>query len=127
MKIEKHPNPCFDLYPVDSDTLTAWVEVGRQTREKWRIRLKGIEGGEIGTQEGTKGVDIVARLIADKFHLAAHFHGNPNELDKYGRHVGDIAFEDGSKLCSALMAYGHHWRRLRDGRELRNEKELIDG
>jgi len=127
MKVLKHPHPATDLYPVDSDTITAWIQIGDHTKEKWRIRLKGIEGGELGTDEGTKGEDIVAALIRDKYHLAAHFHGNPKTLDKYGRHVGDIAFEDGSFMCAALKAFGHHWRKDRTGKETRNKKETING
>lgn len=120
MKVLKHPYPVTEIYPVDSDTITAWVEVGDHTREKWRIRLKGVEGGEIGTDEGTKGEDILAAMISDKYHFHAHFFGNPKTLDKYGRHVGNIEFEDGSRLCEMLKAYGHHWLKDRTGKETRH-------
>jgi len=127
MKILKHPYPCFELYPIDSDTLTCWVQVGKTTRELWRVRLKRIEGGELDTPEGAKGLDILAALIRDKSELSAHYFGNVDELDKYGRHVGDIAFEDGSRLVPALIAYGHHWTRLRNGTEIKNEKASSHG
>ena len=120
MKVEKHPYQITEIYPIDSDTITAWVQISDTNREKWRIRLKGIEGGELGTMDGTKGVDIVAALVRDKYHLKAWFFGNIKTLDKYGRHVADIEFEDGSRIVSALMAFGHHWVRLRNGTEIRN-------
>lgn len=127
MKIKKHPYPVTELYPIDGDTITAWVEISKTHREQWRIRLKGIEGGELGTTDGAKAVDIVAAFIRDKWHMTAHYFGNPNTLDKYGRHVGDIEFEDGSRLCAALMAYGHHWKRLRNGKEIKNKREPAHG
>ena len=120
MKVLKHPYPITEIYPIDSDTIKAWVEISDTHRELWRIRLKGIEGGELGTEEGTKGTDILAALVRDKYHLHAHYFGNPKTLDKYGRHVGDIEFEDGSRLAEALKAYGHPWLKLRTGEEIRN-------
>jgi len=127
MKVLKHPYPITEIYPIDSDTVKAWVEISDTHRERWIIRLKGIEGGELGSEEGTKGVDIVAALVRDKFHLSAWFFGNPKTLDKYGRHVGDISFDDGSRMVAALMAFGHHWHRDRTGKETRNKKETING
>tara|TARA_Y100000310_G_scaffold3699_2_gene4576 strand:+ start:431 stop:814 length:384 start_codon:yes stop_codon:yes gene_type:complete len=127
MKMLLHPYPCYEIYPIDSDTLKCWVQVGKTTRELWRVRLKRIEGGELGTEEGGKGLNILAALIRDKSELSARYFGNPDELDKYGRHVGDIEFEDGSRLVPALIAYGHHWTRLRNGKEIRNQKEPTHG
>jgi endonuclease YncB( thermonuclease family) len=127
VKIRENPYPIVDIYPIDSDTVKAWVQISRTNRELWRVRLKGIEGGELDSVEGIKGRDILASIVRDKHHLKAHFHGNENTLDKYGRHVGDIAFEDGSRLCDALIAYGHHWRRERSGKEHRKPKEKIHG
>ena len=127
MKIREHPYPVLDIYPIDSDTIKAWVQISKTNREMWRIRLKGIEGGEIDTVEGLKGRDILASIVRDKHHLSAHFHGNENTLDKYGRHVGDIAFEDGSQLVDALLGYGHHWKRTRSGKETRPTKEKVHG
>jgi len=127
MKVKKHPYQITEIYPIDSDTITAWVQISDTNREKWRIRLKGIEGGELGTMDGTKGVDIVAALVRDKYHLKAWFFGNIKTLDKYGRHVADIEFEDGSRMCAALMAFGHHWRKDRTGKETRNQKATSHG
>jgi len=127
MKIEKHPYPCTELYPIDSDTLKVWVQISKTTRELWRVRLKKIEGGELDTLDGAKGLNILAAMIRDKAHLHAHYFGNVDELDKFGRHVGDIEFEDGSRLVAALLAYGHHWVRDRDGTEHRKQKAGTHG
>ena len=121
MKIMKHPYPVFEIYPIDSDTIKAWVEIDKTTRHMWRIRLKGIEGGEKDTPEGCVGLNILAGLIRDKYHMHAHFFCNVNSLDKYGRHVGDIQFEDGARLAEACLAFGHHWRRDRSGKETKNQ------
>ena len=122
MKILEKPYPVSELYPIDSDTLKAWVQIDKTTRHLWRIRLKGVEGGELDTAEGQLGRDILASLIRDKEVQTATFFGNVDCLDKYGRHVGDIEFQDGSRLCNALIVYGHHWKRDRTGRETRNQK-----
>lgn len=102
---------------IDSDTITAWVEIDRETRHLWRIRLKGIEGGEKGTAEGERGHAFIKRVLWQKMAMHTNFYGNPNCKDKYGRRVGDIEFEDGSFLTRILMASGYFWRRDRTGRE----------
>jgi hypothetical protein len=127
MRILKEPYQVFELYPIDSDTLKAWVQIDKTTRHLWRIRLKGVEGGELDTAEGHLGRDILASLIRDKLGQAAHFFGNVDCLDKYARHVGDIQFQDGSRLCGALIAYGHHWRKDRTGKETKNNKPQTIG
>jgi len=122
MKVLETPYLMFELYPIDSDTIKAWVQIDKSTRHLWRIRLKGVEGGELDTAEGQLGRDILAAMVRDKHMMVATFFGNVECLDKYGRHVGDVKFEDGSYLCKALMAYGHHWKKDRTGKETRTKK-----
>jgi endonuclease YncB( thermonuclease family) len=117
----EHPFSCFEIVAIDSDTLTAWVEIDRETRHKWRIRLKGIEGGEKGTTVGERGHGMIQKVLWDKAGQHSNFFGNPNCKDKYGRRVGDILFEDGTHLTRALMATGYFWRRDRSGKEYRNQ------
>ena len=117
MKILAHPYRITEIRIVDSDTLECWVEIDRETRHLWRIRLKGVEGGELDTEEGLQGVKVLYAIIEEHDMESKHFFGNPNCKDKYGRHVGDIEFQDGSKLCQCLLISGHHWRRDRDGTE----------
>lgn len=115
MKVKRHPFPCYDLEAIDSDTVTAWVEVDRTVRVKWRIRLKGIEGGELDEPCGLASARATALALASNSHLSAHFFGNPNTFDKYGRHVGDIVFENGAHLTRQLFSTGLYWRRDRNG------------
>ena len=115
MKIQAIPYTVRELWPIDSDTLTAWVDVATGVRLKWRIRLRRIEGGEMDSAEGQLGRDVVARILANIDHEGASFFGNVDELDQFGRHVGDILFKDGSKLVGHLMSNGHHWIRERNG------------
>ena len=117
MKIEKHPYQMTEIRAIDSDTIIAWVQIDRETRHQWRIRLKGVEGGEAGTAAGFVGLRIISEILHDKQIMSAHFFGNVNCKDKYGRHVGDVKFEDGSQLCYRLMASGHFWKRDRSGKE----------
>ena len=117
MKIQEHPYQVHEMRAIDSDTLIAWVQIDRETRHQWRIRLKGVEGGEAGTATGFVGLRIITEILQEKSIMTAHFFGNVNCKDKYGRHVGDIKFEDGSFLCYRLMASGHFWKRDRSGKE----------
>ncbi len=120
MKILEHPYAVHEIRAIDSDTIIAWVQIDRETRHLWRIRLKGVEGGEAATAAGIVGERIIREILYDKDHLAAHFFGNVNCKDKYGRHVGDIKFQDGSHLCERLMASGHFWKRDRSGKEYKH-------
>ncbi len=121
MKIEAHPYQIFDIQAIDSDTILAWVQIDRNTRHRWRIRLKGVEGGEAATATGVIGLRIITEILEENAHLSAHFFGNVNCLDKYGRHVGDIKFQDQSLLCYRLMASGHFWKKDRTGKEYKHQ------
>ena len=121
MKIESHPYQVFDIRAIDSDTVLAWVQIDRNTRHQWRIRLVGVEGGEAGTACGFVGLRIITEILHDHAHLESHFFGNVNCLDKYGRHVGDIKFQDQSHLCHRLMASGHFWKKDRTGKEYKKQ------
>jgi len=124
---KKEPYEISEIEIVDSDTIKGWCHVDRTVRVLWRIRLKRIEGGELGTVDGLKGSEIVRRILADQEGIPSWFHGNPNELDLHGRHVGDIEWANGVRLTAALMAAGHHWRRERNGREWRPEPRELNG
>ena len=123
MKLEKHPFQLYELSAIDSDTVKAWVEVDSVCRIQWRIRLLGIEGGELSDPVGLASARATAVAIADKDFMSAHFHGNHKTLDKYGRHVGDIRFEDGTLLTHILFQTGLYWRRDRNGQQHPNQRK----
>jgi endonuclease YncB( thermonuclease family) len=115
--MQRHTLLVYEVRVVDSDTLSAWVEISDEIRQLWRIRLRGIEGGEADTPEGTIGSVILSNLLLERQQLSPHFIGNPKARDQHGRHVGDIGWTSGENLTCLLLAQGHHWHRNREGRE----------
>jgi endonuclease YncB( thermonuclease family) len=106
-----------DMRVIDSDTVEAWVQVSYDIRQRWRIRLRGIEGGELGTEAGARGEFQMNRYLFNDPILQPHFIGMESVRDQHGRHVGDIRLPDGQLLTLVLLKDGTHWRRDRDGTE----------
>jgi hypothetical protein len=55
MKTRPHLNPIYDVRIIDSDTIIGWLQVAPNVRIQERIRIKHVEGGELGTPEGMAG------------------------------------------------------------------------
>jgi endonuclease YncB( thermonuclease family) len=117
MKISKHEHRIYEPRAIDGDTIEAWVDIGHRCRIQWKIRLRGIEGGEMDTAEGQVVFAHMVALIQAEELKGGYFFGNVNELDKYGRHVGDIMLPDKSLLTQRLFSSGLFWRRARNGHE----------
>lgn len=111
---------CWIERVVDSDTLVVWIEATPDVRVRYRVRLVGIEGGELDTDEGRFGA---ASLTAHLERLQAqrlYWHGSLLTRDQHGRLVGDVVDDTGSRLTTDLLACGSHWRRDKSGNEKRN-------
>jgi endonuclease YncB( thermonuclease family) len=104
---------------VDSDTLLVWLRVGPDIKQRIRLRLKGVEGGELGTDEGARGAMALQLALRDLVTGPFSFHGNIETRDQHGRIVGDLMDVDGKLLTLTLLASGAHWRRSRAGVEKR--------
>mgnify|MGYP001561245841 CR=1 FL=1 len=117
MKTTKTEFSMHDIRVIDSDTVEAWVQVSFDIRQRWRIRIRGIEGGEAGTEQGARGTWAMSiALDADPIHRP-HFIGFETVRDQHGRHVGDIMLPSGQLLSLLLLEQGTHWKRDRDGTE----------
>ncbi|KAI3761591.1 hypothetical protein L1987_52011 [Smallanthus sonchifolius] len=83
--------PVFELWtlPVDgkSNRWGWFVDIG--TREvltrKYHIKLRGIRSPEIGTPNGTKARDLLAKLVTDKCLTISVYY-----IDEKARCVGDV-------------------------------------
>lgn len=113
----EHIITLHDVGVVDGDTITAWAEVAPEVRILWRIRLKGIEGGELPSEQGAHAKALVAQELAVHFLETLQFVGLPTVRDLHGRHVGDVRFLDGTLLTRRLMESGAYWRRSRNRAE----------
>lgn len=112
-----HLYQVHELRIVDGDTVEAWVDVSSDLRSKWRIRLEGIEGGELGDAlgEGAKA-HAIAEVLAGGA-TGAHFIGEEKRRDQHNRRVGDIRLADTSLLTERLLSTGAYWVRTRSGLE----------
>lgn len=110
-----HRYPLYDVRPVDSDTLKAWCQVSATTRELWRVRLRNVEGGELGTPQGDRSMTWLVALLRTLPEDGFAFIGLETNLDQHGRHVGDILCPDGTYLSLQALRSGFYWTRKRDG------------
>jgi len=117
MKITRLHYSAHDLHAVDGDTLTAWVQLSSELRQLWRIRIRGVEGGELPTPAGLRAKVILDNTLRDHSQHTANFIGLETVRDQFGRRVGDIIFGNGQLLSLLLLKSGAFWRRDRDGTE----------
>jgi len=111
---------CWVDRVVDSDTLSLWIEATPDCRIRYRVRLVGIEGGEIGTTDGTRGTQSLTDVLDDLASDQLHWHGSFLTKDQHGRLVGDVMTNDGRRLTALLRNRGTHWRRTKSGTEFRS-------
>ena len=113
MRIATRPFPLFDLRAVDGDTIECWCGISAEIRQLWRVRLKGIEGGELDTEPGLAAWHALKQFLQTQPTHGYHFVGLETVKDQHGRHVGDILTPTGHMLTSALYETGFFWRRPR--------------
>lgn len=104
---------------VDSDTLLVWLEATPDVRVRYRVRIKGIEGGELGTEEGAAGMAHMAEVAAEISQGELHWEGAYGNKDQHGRLVGDVFDAEGQRLSARLLQGTKHWRRTRSGIQYR--------
>jgi endonuclease YncB( thermonuclease family) len=115
MKVTRLQYPMFDIHAVDGDTLTAWVQISAEVRQLWRIRIRGVEGGELPTERGLRAKVILENTLRDHSEQTANFIGLETVRDQFGRRVGDVFFANGQILSLMLLKSGAFWRRDRNG------------
>ena len=104
-----------EIRVVDSDTLECWCRVSFDILQRWRIRIRGVEGGELGTDQGLAGQFALQELLAREVPDLPHFVGLESVRDQFGRHVGDVMLRGNRMLSLELLKGKTHWRRDRDG------------
>ena len=104
---------------IDSDTLLVWLEATPDVRVRYRVRIKGIEGGELGTEEGAAGMARMAEVAAEIATGELHWEGAYGTKDQHGRLVGDIFDAEGQRISGRLLQGTTHWHRTRSGLQRR--------
>lgn len=110
---------CWIERVVDSDTLLVWLEATPDVRVRYRVRIKGIEGGELGTEEGAAGMAHMAEVTTQMAEGEMHWEGAYGTKDQHGRLVGDIFDAEGQRLSGRLLQSSTHWHRTRSGLQRR--------
>jgi len=114
---------CWVERVVDSDTLILWIEATPDVRIRYRVRIVGIEGGELADPEGPRGAASMAEQVAAMAEGAIYWSGSFNTTDQHGRLVGDIFDAEGGRLSLRLLQCGSHWRRSRSGIQRRGQPQ----
>ena len=71
---------------VDGDTLVFVIDVGFGTQVREKVRLRGIDCPELGTEEGEMAKRFVAKLLPPGTEVLIR----STKSDKYGRFVADV-------------------------------------
>ena len=112
-----HHITIHDIRVIDGDTIEAWFDYDDRVRIKKRLRLQGIEAGELSELSGIAAKGYLQELVTNKLLHAAHLAGGMRREDQHGRLVGDVVFDTGETLCQLCLKSGRYWRRRRDGTE----------
>jgi len=98
MIIHTHPHTLHDPRVIDGDTLECWCECVPCLRLKIRIRLPGIEGGELGTPEGARAKLTLQNMVYTHWAAGARLASNTDRRDQYNRVLSDILLGPGISL-----------------------------
>lgn len=82
---------------IDGDTIDAWIDLGFKISIRRRIRLWGIDAPETRTRdlvEKAEGIKAKTRLKDILDGSSGKFLLRSQDVDKYGRCLGEIYIED---------------------------------
>jgi endonuclease YncB( thermonuclease family) len=112
-----HHVTLHDIEGLDGDTIAAWLDFDGIVRVKRRIRLQGIEAGELHEARGLAAKQFLAAVVLDRILHTAILAGGMRREDQHGRLVADVVFDTGETLCQLCLGSGRYWRRHRNGTE----------
>jgi len=107
-KALKRPSPGLYTYEafvervVDGDTIIVRMDLGFDVLKRERIRLRGIDAAEMGTDEGEKSRRFLEKKLRkiEKVILRTHWH------DMYGRYVADVMYDSGNLSKDKVLKKG---------------------
>jgi micrococcal nuclease len=104
--------PATVVRVIDGDTVDLTVDVGFSFATKERFRLLGINTPE-RKQETRQAGDAAMQHLNELLAEAADAKGrvmirtHKNKVDKYGRYLVVILFQDGTSLNDRMVSDGH--------------------
>lgn len=96
---------------IDGDTLECWLRVHHDVKLLRRIRVKGVEAGELPSLAGIRSQSFLQNLFDLVGDLPLHFVGSTSLTDNHGRLVGDFLWPDGTPLSTRLLQSGYYTQR----------------
>lgn len=103
--------PVLRARVIDGDTIEAWIIISHEVAVQYRIRLRGLEGGELGTPEGARSKLLLEQMLKSSADCVVFFRGHLANRDNHGRLVGDFIIANGASLCQSLLNTGAYRRR----------------
>lgn len=95
----------------DGDTVIVIVNIaGSDIWQRKRVRIVGIESWELDTDDHEKAVRCRDELTAKFRGMFCRVITANNSLDKYGRLVAEIYFDDEDKLTHYLIGAQYAWQ-----------------
>lgn len=98
-KVEGVPKPHLYTYTallervVDIDTFWMYIRLGFGMVHRQKLRLRGVDGPELGTPEG----DQAKRWVEERLKGVETFTVTTTKPDKWARYLADIYFKEGGK------------------------------
>ncbi len=89
---------------IDGDTIWAIIECGFDTYVREKLRFRGIDAPELGSQEGDKARQYVTRTLKTGALIVIQTH----KTDKYDRYLSDILYLAGCKKAEQIASQGHY-------------------
>jgi hypothetical protein len=79
---------------VDGDTFWAKVDYGFRFSQPWKVRLRGVDAPELGTEEGEQAKAWVEERLARLPFVVM----TTTKVGMYGRYIADVFFGDSKKV-----------------------------
>lgn len=97
---------CTVVRVVDGDTLHVLADLGCDVTLAMVLRLYGVNAPETSTKTGLDAKAWAATWVAQHGPVFV-LRTSKDQREKYGRYLADLLAQDGSTLCTDLLATGH--------------------
>lgn len=96
--------PATVLRVIDGDTVSLRLDLGWNLYLETNCRIDGIDTPELNTAEGKAARDWAATVLTPGSTVSYH----SRQLDKYGRPLGQLYYDEGRRIYAAdALAAGH--------------------
>lgn len=117
-------------YAIDGDTIKVLIDLGWRIQHTVSLRLNGVDAPElVGVSETHRRAALNVKQAVSDWTTAAVSMGEvrliSDQLDKYGRSLGDLVSDKMGSLCAWLSGIGLVRLYPGNARSLWTEEDLI--